>query len=266
MNFIKLFPGIEPELRKYKVHFATGTKENNPLFAYFNNKFKEWQEWQNQKNFERESILSFIYYAPNQWLFAGFYKRLSCEFVIDHYQYKTELLEIGNELIGRLIIHYKKEFRASYLRLEKYYKEFNISEIQRDKIAVMKFQGFDNVNIGFEYLQSIINNNELTWKTALENVKGVYLISDRKNGRKYIGSAYGENAFWSRWSEYAKNGHGGNSELRKLLQEKGSDYAKNFQFSILEIRTKTTSDDEIIGREKYWKDVLMTREFGYNQN
>ncbi len=267
IDLIQLIPEIEPELKKYKVHFATGSKHNNPLIAFFNNEFKTWQEWQTQKNFEREYILSFILYGRNQWLFAGIYKSISCKFIVKgHYDYKTELLDIGSDLIGRLIIGYEKPFRSSYNRLEKYYHEYNVSEILKERIAIQKFPGFENINIGFEYLQSIIANGELTWKTALENVKGVYLISDRKNGKQYVGSAYGEHAFWSRWEQYASSGHGGNVELKQLLKEKGADYAKNFQFSILEVRASTTSDDEIIGRENHWKEVLMSRDFGYNKN
>ncbi|GAH13295.1 unnamed protein product, partial [marine sediment metagenome] len=117
-------PEIEPEIKKYKVHFATGKKDNDPLMAFFRNDFKKWQEWQNQKNFERDFILSFIYYAPNQWLFAGVYKRISCRYIKDHFQYETELHDVGRFFIGRLIISFKKEFRASYLRLEKHYNNF----------------------------------------------------------------------------------------------------------------------------------------------
>ena len=266
INLITIIPELKPEIKKYKVHFATGKKENNPLIAFFNNEFKYWQEWQTQKNFEREYILSFIYYENNRWLFAGLYRSSSCTYDKDHYQYQTELLDAGRELIGRLIITFKKEFRASYLKLENHYEKFIISEILKERIAVMKFPGYENVNIGFDYLQSIIFNNEITWRTALENIKGIYLICDKQNGKKYIGSAYGEFAFWSRWALYASNGHGGNIELKQLLIEKGENYAKNFHFSILEVRTKTTSDEEIIQREKYWKDVLMTRVFGYNKN
>ncbi|MCX6302609.1 MAG: GIY-YIG nuclease family protein [Bacteroidia bacterium] len=266
INLIKIIPELEPDLKKYKVHIATGKKGNNPLIAFFNNKFKEWQEWQSKRNFEREYILSLIYYEPNLWLFAGIYRSISCQYKINHYDYDTELLNIAQEYIGRLIVRFDREFRASYLKLENHYDRIYLSEILKERIMVMKFQGYENVKISFEELKSIINSNEITWKTALENIKGVYLICDRLNGKKYVGSAYGEDAFWSRWAQYASNGHGGNIDLKQILSEKEADYAKNFQFSILEIRAKTTSDDEIIKRESYWKDILMTRQFGYNQN
>lgn len=266
LGFIQIFPEITTELNKYKVHLATGKKENNPIYAFYRDEFKEWQEWQSQKNFEREYILSFIYYAPDQWLYAGIYRSISCQYLEDHYQYETELLDIGFDLVGRLIIGFKKDFRASYILLEKHYQNFHVSEILKERIAVEKFHGYENVNISFDHLKTIISNGESTWKTALNSVKGVYLITDTENGKQYVGSAYGEDAFWSRWEQYITNGHGGNVELRQLLEEKGETYVKNFQFSILEVRAFITSDEEIIERENHWKNVLLTREFGYNKN
>lgn len=60
--------------------------------------------------------------------------------------------------------------------------------------------------------------------------KRVYVITDKSNGKHYVGSAYGEYAFWSRWAQYAENGHGGNIELKKIIKERGIKYAQNFQF------------------------------------
>ena len=81
-----------------------------------------------------------------------------------------------------------------------------------------------------------------------------------------MGAAYGKDSFWSRWSLYAENGHGGNKNLKKIIVEKGIGYASNFQFSILETRANITDDEEIIKRETHWKEVLKSREFGYNEN
>jgi hypothetical protein len=55
-------------------------------------------------------------------------------------------------------------------------------------------------------------------------------------------------------------------KLEELLDEKGFDHTSNFNFSILEVHSKLTNKDFIIQREKHWKDVLLTREFGYNKN
>ena len=57
--------------------------------------------------------------------------------------------------------------------------------------------------------------------------------------------------------------HGGNKELKKPT----SHFIKNnFAYSILEIFKSTTLDEIIDVREKWWKKVLKTKEFGYNNN
>ena len=94
----------------------------------------------------------------------------------------------------------------------------------------------------------------------------MYVITDNSTGKQYVGSAYGGDGIWSRWCAYAKNGHGGNAELRLLLQDEGAAHADNFQYSILEVCDLNTSDDFIIGRESHWKTVLRTREYGLNSN
>ena len=54
---------------------------------------------------------------------------------------------------------------------------------------------------------------------------------------------------------------------RQLIAENGTDYVRNFQYSILEVRTHlTTPEETVVRREAYWKDVLATRMHGYNAN
>ena len=98
----------------------------------------------------------------------------------------------------------------------------------------------------------------------MKNQKGVYLITDESNGKRYVGAAYGNDMILGRWRNYINNGHGGYKKLKELDFE----YIKqNFRYSILEIFKSTTDDETIIERESWWKDVLMTRgKFGYNDN
>ncbi|WP_236845604.1 GIY-YIG nuclease family protein [Campylobacter sp. P0085] len=98
----------------------------------------------------------------------------------------------------------------------------------------------------------------------MENQKAVYLIVDTKTGKKYVGSAYGNDMLLGRWRNYIANGHGGN----KLLKPLDFEYIKeNFKYSILEIFKSSVDDEIIINRESFWKEVLLTRtDFGYNGN
>ena len=138
--------------------------------------------------------------------------------------------------------------------------------ILEKKVTLTDFLGFDKVNIDYKTLHYIVSDNILSWKTALSKVKGVYLIVDTLTGKQYVGSAYGDECVWQRWSDYAKNGHGGNKELKELLTLNGEKYKYNFKYSILEVCNMNLGDEYIIEREGYWKEVLLTRKFGLNKN
>ena len=263
-----LFGDIKQE--EYKAHFAIGGKGRDndmPLRAFIRNEFKEGQEDQKLHNFEKKYIFSLIYYKKGEWMFAGIYEVISSKEVADRIRYETKLLDKFEDLIGRLIIGYDKEFRQSYPHLTNVYEHFKLVEILRDRVSIEEFPGFENVKASFSDLKYIVKNEEKSWKAALSNIQGVYLISDSSRGKLYVGAAYGERAFWNRWVEYViSNGTGGNIELKELLEENGFNHASNFTFSILEVHSKMTNKDFIIQREQYWKEVLLTREFGYNKN
>lgn len=271
----------ENELSDYKVHFATGEGDKlKPYKKFLIGTFKEWQERQTNKNFSRKYILSLIYYDKNKWLFGGVYEVVSPEPELikegdrSLWKYETRLVNRQTDLIGRIVVGYKKEFRASYPCLDltspdnRYAapKDMNISSILDKRASIHDFTGFDNVNIDYETLANIVADGIPSWKSALSNVKGIYLIADRHTGKLYVGSAYGGDCIWQRWTAYAANGHGGNIELKELLKTNGEGYKYNFKYSILEVCNMNLGNDYIIARETHWKEVLQTRSFGLNRN
>ena len=277
MNISQLIPFLNENKKEIKLHCAIGNPKKEggnklePLIEFSKGKFKEWQDGQWNKNFEKNYILSLIYINKNEWLFAGIWQSLDVK-QEEHrsgrtyYKYKTKLLDNGKELIGKLVVKFEKDFRASYLLLEKHIDNIILCEIKKQEYKFDQFPGFTNVYITFDLLKSIIYSNESTWKSNLSNVKGVYLISDKSNGKLYVGSAYGENAFWQRWSAYMENGHGGNKMLKAIIAKNGIKYCENFIFSILEICNMNTMDEEIINKEAFWKKRLFSKEYGYNDN
>ena len=264
----------------YKVHFATGgEKKRKPYNAFLTDSFKEWQEHQTEKNFGRPLVLSLIWYDKDIWMFGGIYRILpekpvpvSNKSGWKGWRYQTELTDKASDYIGRAFFKFKKEFRASYPKLELAPKngtpvaKMRLSHILDKRVTLSDFPGFDSVNIDYQTLQYIVTDNLLSWKSALSNVKGVYLIVDTQTGKQYVGSAYGDDCLWQRWSHYARDGHGGNVELRQLLKANGDDYKLNFKYSILEICNMNLGNEYIIGRESYWKEALLTRQFGLNIN
>jgi hypothetical protein len=228
----------------------------------------------NKDDFNREFIFSLIqfYHEPNRWLFGGIFKIINRHenYLDTEVGYDLELVDLHKELIGRLIINFPRYqgMRGRSFLLEAYYKEFMVSEILKRPYEGINFPGYENIKIEFPELETVIKYQKNDWKTALENVKGVYLIVDKSNSRKYIGSAYNQYGIWSRWSVYVDNGHGFNDELTQIISQKGIDYArKNFRLCLLEYRSMKTDDKIIIERESFWKEALLTRvPFGYNKN
>lgn len=125
-----------------------------------------------------------------------------------------------------------------------------------------EFPGYHNVDLSWRELAVIVASETPSWKTALRNQWGVYLITDTSNGKHYVGSASGADELWGRWSAYAA-GHGGNAQLRSLPVEHIQKY---FRFTLLETTGALTETDEVLARENHWKRVLDSRAHGYNSN
>lgn len=266
LNLINLLKANGLSLDNFKIHLATGANPT-PLNAFFAGHFKEWQECQNNKNFPCKQIVSLISMDADKWLFAGVYDVLGvAEGGKCTYAYRTRLVPGQDDLIGRIVIRYKRQYRASYIWGHKYGQLLEIAEIKPIRLSIREFPGYNNAIASHQELRLIVEQLEPTWKAALENVKGVYLITDRKTGKTYVGSATGEGGIWQRWEAYARTGHGGNTELKEVIRTVGSAHLDNFQYAILEIADSHASDEHISKREVHWKNVLLSREFGYNSN
>lgn len=272
-----LFHLSEDEMKKYKIHLAAYNGYEQPLdvFARDREEWKGWNEWRGGKDdFNRDYILGLIpdYHRIDKYVFGGVFK------VIERYDdwqetevgYKVELTNQFESLIGRLVVGFSRYqgLRGRAFLLENFMDSMSIAEILENPYEGEEFPGYDNVKINFSSLELLVQNQKTDWRVALENVKGIYLIVDKLNGKKYVGSAYGDSGIWSRWCTYINTGHGYNDELVELIGKNGIDYArKYFQFALLELRSMKTDDDTIINRESFWKEVLLTRgSFGYNKN
>ncbi len=268
IKIIELIELAGVKLANFKIHCATGNNPS-PLEAFFDGNFRQWQEHQNQKNFQCENILSLIHLDKDLWLFAGVFvvegfksgtwKNKPC------YRYETQEVDGLDHLTGKAVVKFNKPFRASYLRGAKYANNLLVSEIRPQRMSIGDFPGFNSVLLTHRMLQTLVRESDPTWRTALSNVAGIYLITDTSSGKHYVGSAYGSEGIWQRWSVYVKNGHGGNKELRNLLHNREY-HVDNFQYSLLEVCDLNSSDEYIIAREIHWKTVLRSREFGLNKN
>lgn len=256
---------------QYKLHLACRNTEGvNPLDRYIEGRenWIGWNEWRgNRDDWTREYIFSLIEFYPksNFWLFGGIFR------VLERHPDRYVLSEVDdfNRYDGRLLLSFVRYqgMRGRAFYLDRYLDQLIVSEIFPKPYDGEVFPGYQNINHDFSALEFIFKSEKSDWKTALMNIKGVYLLTDKLNGKQYVGSAYGEAGIWSRWSCYIGTGHGWNDQLTKLINDKGIAYSrKNFKLSILETMLFNTPDVQVIDRESYWKRVLMTKEFGYNSN
>ncbi len=256
------------DLGHFKIHCATGS--NPPLLAYFDGKFQQWQEYQNQKNFPCGKIISLIHLHGDKWLFVGVWSVLGVTAKSDSsrswFEYSTLEVPGLDHLTGRTIVSFKRTFRASYLVGTRYADQLIVSQILQERMSIGDFPGYSSLLLTYDQLRHVVGHSLDSWRSALKSVAGIYLITDTSCGKHYVGSAYGVEGLWGRWCLYAAAPHGNNAELRQLIQIKGIDYAKNFQFSILEICDVIATQDEVLARESHWKNALYSRTYGYNSN
>lgn len=122
------------------------------------------------------------------------------------------------------------------------------------------FPGFERLVLDHTQLQAVMREHRYAaWRTALSSVVGVYLITDTKDGRQYVGKADGPESISQRWSAYAVNGHGGNVELRNVDPT-------SFRYSLLRIFDPATPTPVIDAAESHFKTALDTRRHGLNRN
>lgn len=280
-KFIKV-----PNLNKTKIKFNmnAGNVEIKAWDLLFKEDETEWEQinaWKtkhpNNNLNHADYLLAFAQYypyGPEYFIFGGLYKIKKIEpEVFDEVGYELTLMDDYKEYRKRLIVKLKKPIgRDLYNRLYKNIQDTLEPEVYEiaPNTKLGHFPGYQNVTLSHPQMQQIISRNEPSWKQALMNVKGVYVITDLSNGKLYIGSASGNtDGIWQRWSDYAniENLTGGNKLLNEIKLDKGKDYIiNNFQYSILEIFDTKTKVDTIINRENYWKNVFCTRKHGMNFN
>ena len=272
MKLFQLINSLDPEIRpeRCKIHLAVRAGKDDPLDRYFAGEFDEWQTWQTKRNFEREFVLSLIQLPErSKWLFVGIFNSQSSVWHEDgkRHEYRLSRRAGLKELEGRLIVHCERQGRNSYRDAETLVDAMTMSEYRPEKMAIKEFPGYSWAMLTKQRLDIVVRQEIASWKAALSNAHGVYIIADRATGKLYVGSAKGDEGIWNRWCAYSATGHGGNRELRQLLRDKEPDYAaKNFQFGILEIADTNASDNDVLKRESRWKELLLTRYHGYNAN
>lgn len=174
--------------------------------------------------------------------------------------YDLQYMDLLQEYESKLIIDWGNSARMWH---QKGTTEKPIISIESS--ARKPFIGYEKVLLTYNELKEIVENatDYELWQTALSAINAVYLIVDMETGSQYVGSAYGKDGLLGRWRFYVDSLHGNNKLMKDLICNHPDRY-KHFQFSILQILSKSTPDEEIIHAEALWKKKLCSVQFGMN--
>lgn len=263
------------EISNTRVKFNISNGYTDPLELYKENPEKvntTWFLWHDNRRYfhSGQTAICFLRISTDTWLLTTM-KRIIRELdvgVDGDVGYEAEEIECYKKYFGRVIVKYHNTNKGMGRTFESVMNDLEVLEVLNDKFAGDDFPGYENVRLNYSQLKTIIDRKLPGWIAALQNQKAVYLITDTKTGKLYVGSATAQyGMLLQRWTNYVHNGHGGNEGLKEIVKNYGFDYIKkNFQYSILENYNARMDDDYILKRERWWKDTLKSREFGLNKN
>ena len=260
------------QLSVAKVKFNQNNGEVEPINDFLNDPEmvnNQWLFWRNKNRYFNVGDLAIclIKLRNDQWLLTTIKKVTKELDVTKGVNYEGQELAEYKALYGRVVLQYHKGHQVQVRKFQGIEDQLIVSQILPTVYDGTVFPGCDNICLSYDQLADIIKKEPMDWINALKAQKAVYLITDKATGKLYVGSATGKEMLLERWQNYVDNGHGGNKDLVRLVEEEGFDYIKkNFQYSLLENFNSVVDDNIVLEREKWWKKVLRSREYGYNKN
>ena len=256
-----------------KLHCAKYDGNAHPLDVLAGD-WDEWVIWNRYRptnnDFNRQFIFSLAQdrQDPCRWLFGGVFEIVNRRNEPKALSYDIELRQdLMGPFVRRLVVGFSPPGRAVRLNMDTHLDQMEVLAILEKPYSGEPFPGHDRINHTFGVLAAAVTQDWQDWRGALESLKGVYVIHDQKTGKSYVGSAYGSDGIRSRLCDYVSSLDGGNKGLRELVGKMGPQYMReNLRFALLEAMLKKTADEDVLDREKYWKKVLLSKEFGLNRN
>lgn len=180
----------------------------------------------------------------------------------NEYYYPLEETDIMADMKDRLVIEWGKAATVWSQWATNQKEVLGIQMSQKEP-----FPGFEKLLLSFDKLQEVVGDPDKyeAWHTAMSSVYAIYLIADTEDGMLYVGSASGDRGLLGRWTEYANTGHGGNIKMVKKLVTY-PDRCRKYQFSVLQVLSMSLTKNEVDQIESMWKNKVLSRIFGMNDN
>ena len=237
------------------------------------------------RNRRNEIQFQFIEVEYHKWLFVGAYLIKETNSQIKQVTYGNhhvkfalaERLKEYDKFIEKVLVNHTNTGQSWFYVNPKIIESVVVESVNSISYfnQTSHFPGYENISFSYQELKKNWSNS--SWRQYLSAVYGVYVITDAKTGKLYVGSAYGDNGVYGRWSTYLSEGYDKsemeenrypNKRLCEIVEKYGISYIKKyFQYSLLEIFPKNeVGKQKALQRERYWKKVLKSKEHGYNAN
>lgn len=151
------------------------------------------------------ALAQYYPYGPEYFVFGGLYRvEKKIPEVFNDVGYNLTLMNDYQEYIKRLIIKIEKPIGRDV-----YNRRYHTIQTQLNpevyeiapNIKLGHFPGYQNVRMSHKEMQQVLLREDPSWKSALSYVKDIYVITDKSNGKLYIGSASGNtDGIWQRWA------------------------------------------------------------------
>lgn len=265
--------GIPVEKTKLARHSSTTGIGAYRLWKLDRPRFEKYQALQDRYVFDPGSyVASFIVPPSRETLFAGLYEvmeRIDCaegticandgvRYAAGDAQWHTmRLLPKLSEYIEKLVIDWPNP-RPTFVHRATVRKA--VLEIRRE-VSQPRFPGFEWFYCNVDEVASLPE----TWREVLRSVWGVYVLVCNTTGKKYVGSAYGDEGLYGRLLDYKNPQDPGHRRL--VPHDREHNQGKGYRCSVLSVISRGVSTSEVVDLERRWKERLRTCDtWGLNYN
>lgn len=185
----------ETEIDNTKIRFNQSHGNENPIDLYKNdpNELLNWQYWNSQKFKKNQLTIGFVKLHKDEWLLFTFgrikaIKALGKDRGVG-YDFET-LNEQYGKFFGRVVISYHKTSCQCY-KARTILDNLVVKEILPDLYSNLDldFTGYGNVSLSYDQLKAIVEGRHPSYREKLKTQQGVYVLTDKKTGKLYVGSA-----------------------------------------------------------------------------
>jgi hypothetical protein len=163
---------------------TTYSNKTNPLDFFRNNNNDELMRWlfwnySKQKSFKvGETVIGLLRLNGNKWLLFNISKVTKDLDKFNGLGFGYKIESRHHQYFGRVIVEYENKAQKLIRKASGMLDECKVAQIIEGKYEDEEFPGYDKVNISWEVMKRVLGKS--SWKTALQNQKGVYLITHNR--------------------------------------------------------------------------------------